>query len=371
MQLVPLLYITLKSTNILPSTTISLLWLTAVCLCQFQQHTALQATLELQELLAGIRAQRRAEEERKERTDEDLVGRRPNIIHQMQFLFSPSILKPFFIGHIFNLFQIFTGTLLVIFYAVDVISETQDNTGFDSFTIAQLTGFVRLVFTLVANWLLYWVPRRKHAMAASSVCACAALSLSCFLFFELKTRHSFSPEIHRWITPTLISVFIAANTCAFLPLPSTIMSEILPAKIRGVASGYIYAVNDVMQFFLSKIYPWLKETLGMHGVFLMFGVNALICCIFFYLFLPETQGQSLPQIEEYFRNNALFWIKRDKRSDPCNTTPVYIEMKSTNTTGNVKTNSEQDEIKHKQYTRKNTRKVSVTFSDITEQRFIV
>jgi SP family facilitated glucose transporter-like MFS transporter 8 len=208
-------------------------------------------------------------------------------------------------------------------------------------------------------------------MAAGSVCACAALSLSCFLFIQLKTRHSFSPGAHTWITPTLISVFIAANTCAFLGLPSTVMSEILPAKIRGVASGYIYGVNDLMQFFVSKIYPWLKETLGMHGVFLMFGINALLCCIFSYLFLPETQGQSLPQIEEYFRSDTLFWIKRDKRSDPCNTTPVYIEMKRTDTTGNAKTYSEQDENKHTECTRKTTRKVSVTFNDITEQHFIV
>jgi len=347
------------------------LWLTAVRFRQFQYRTALQATLEHQELLAGIRAQRQAEEERKERTDEELVARRPIIIHQIQFLLSPSILKPFFIGHIFNLFQVFTGTLLIVFYAVDMISETQDKaTGFDSFMIAQLTAFVRLVFTLVATWLLYWVPRRKHAMAASSVCACAALSLSCFLFIQVKTGHSFSPETHTWITPTLILLFIAANACAFLPLPSAVMSEILPAEIRGVASGYMYAVNDVMQFFLSKIYPWLKETLGMHGVFLTFGVNALLCCIFSYLFLPETQGLSLPQIEEYFRNNNLFWIKRDKRSDRCNTTPVYIEFKSIDTTGVVKTYSEQDKNKHTEYTRKSTRKVSVTFSDITEQHFI-
>jgi len=328
--------------------------------------------LELQELLLGIRAQRQAEEERKEGIDEELVARRSNIIHQIQFLLSPSILKPFFIGHIFNLFQIFTGTLLVIFYAVDMISETQYKaTGFDSFTVAQLTGFTRLAFTLVANWLLYWLPRRTHVMAASSVCACAALSFSCFLFIQVKTRQSFSPETLTWVTPTLILIFIAANTCAFLPLPPAIMSEILPAKIRGVASGYIYAVNDVLQFFLSKIYPWLKDTLGMHGLFLMFGVNALLCCVFSYLFLPETQGQSLSQIEEYFRNNNLFWIKRDKRSGCCNTTPVYIEMESIDTTGNVKTYSERDENKHTEYTRKSTRKVSVTFNDITEQRFIV
>jgi len=323
-------------------------------------------------MLDGIKAQQQADEERKGGTDEEQVARRTNILRHIQNLSSPSILKPFFIGHIFNLLQIFAGTLLVVFYAVDMISETQDQaTGFNIFTIAQLTGCVRLVFTLIASWLLYWVPRRTHAMAASSVCACAALSLSCFLFIQLKTSYSLSPETNAWITPTLILVFIAANTCAFISMPSTVTSEIIPAKIRGVACGYIYAVNDVMQFFLSKIYPWMKQTLGMHGVFLVFGVNALFSCIFSYLFLPETQGKSLPQIEEYFRNNSLFWIKRDKRSDRCDTTtPVYTEMKAMDTTGNVKTYSEQNENKHTEYEGKCSRKVSVTFNDITEQHFV-
>lgn len=329
-----------------------------------QQFTFLQAKLELQELLAGIRAQEEAEDKGREVTDEEVVVKTPNISHRIRFLLSPSILKPFFIGHMFNLFQILTGTMLVMFYAVDMISQTHDDgTGFDSFTVAQLTAFVRLVFTFVANTLLYFARRRTHAIAASGVCAFAALTLSCFLFVQFKTQHSFSPETNMWITSVLILVFIAANTCAFLPLPSAITSEILPVKIRGVACGYIFAANDILQFCVSKIYPWLKGTLGMHGVFLMFGVNALLCCIFSYLFLPETKGKSLPQIEEYFRKNNLFWIKRDKRLERQDTRNVYLEMRNTDTCGCVKTYSEKDEnTRTEDKQKRNTRKLSVTFS---------
>jgi hypothetical protein len=128
--------------------------------------------LELQELLSGIRAQQEAEEMEVDTTDKEEADKRPSIMQQIKFLLSPSILKPFFIGHIFNLFQILTGTMLVVFYAVDMISETDKNTtGVDSFTVAQLTAFVRLVFTLVTNSLLYFVRRRTHAIVATSVCA--------------------------------------------------------------------------------------------------------------------------------------------------------------------------------------------------------
>ncbi|PNF26876.1 hypothetical protein B7P43_G16263 [Cryptotermes secundus] len=323
-----------------------------------------QASFELQELLSGIRAQQEAEEIEVDTTDKEEADKTPNIMQKIKFLLSPSILKPFFIGHIFNLFQILTGTMLIVFYAVDIISETDKNTkGFDSFTIAQLTAFVRLIFTLVTNSLLYFVRRRTHAIVATSVCACAALVLSCFLFFQLRTEYSFSPETSMWITCILILVFIAANTCGFLPLPPAIMSEILPVKIRGIACGYIYAANDAVQFCASKIYPWLKGTIGVHGVFFVIGINALLCCIFSYLVLPETQGRSLAEIEEYFRTQKLLWVKRDKRLERHNSRNSYFEMKETNTWGCVKTYGEQEEnVKTEGKAEESKRKMSVTFS---------
>jgi hypothetical protein len=141
------------------------------------------------------------------------------------------------------------------------------------------------------------------------------------------------------------------------------MSEMLPNKIRGAACGYIYAVNDVLQFCASKLYPSLKDTLGIHGVFLLFGINSFLCCIFSYLFLPETQGKSLAQIEEYFRGKNLLWIKRDKRLGQHNTINRYIEMKEANTSGCVKTYSEEEQDrKLEDQLNKYERKLSVTFS---------
>jgi hypothetical protein len=313
-------------------------------------------------LLSSLRTQREAEETA-DVTDGEQAHKTPNIKHQIQLLLSPSILKPFFISHIFNLFQILTGTMLVVFYAVDIIAETDKNsTGFDSFTVAQLTAFVRLVFTLVSNSLMYFVRRRTHAIVAVGICACAALSISCFLFPELRTKYSFSSETSMWITAVLILVYIAANTCAFMGLPNTILSEILPVKIRGAASGYVFAANDVTQFCASKIYPSLKSTLGIHGVFLMFGINALICCIFSYFFLPETQGKSMAQIDEYFQGQNLCWMNRDKRQER-HTRNTYSEMKETNTWGCVKTYGvKEQDTETEDNLEQPKRKLSVTFS---------
>ncbi|PSN30503.1 hypothetical protein C0J52_23355 [Blattella germanica] len=297
-----------------------------------------EAKQELKELLSTLRTQQETESESSD--DEESAGRtKQKIINQVRTLLVPSILKPFFIGHIICLFQILSGTVLVIFYAVDLISETNQNDD-HNYTIAQLTALVRLVFVVVTNSLFYFVQRRTHTIVSSFVCATSALILGIFLYFQSRESYSVSPTVNMWITATLILIFIAANTCSFLPLPPTIMSEILPIKIRGAASGYIFAVNDITQFLISKSYPWLKDNLGAHGIFIVFGINSLLFLIFCFLFMPETQGKSLSQIEEYFRGRNLIWKKRDRRLGRDYTRKKYFEMKKVNIKETVTTYSE-------------------------------
>ncbi|KAJ9574691.1 hypothetical protein L9F63_008152 [Diploptera punctata] len=326
------------------------------------------AKLELKELLSTIRAQEEIEEESATFDEENGKNIKLKIIHQLRVLLSPSILKPFFIAHVICLFQIFSGTILIIFYAVDLISETNQNQeSFSTYIIVQLTAVVRVVFVIITNSLFYFVHRRIHAIVSSSICAATAIIFALFLYFQSQQYLFLSSSANMWISGLLILIFIAANTCSFLALPATIMSEILPIKIRGGASGYIFAANDITQFLVAKCYPWMKETLGPHGVFLWFGINCIIFLVICYLFLPETRGKTLAQIEEYFRGRNYLWVKRDRRLGRDYTRKRYYEMKKINTTSKVATYSEptqntDDDDEDDDRPMRNKRKLSVTFS---------
>jgi hypothetical protein len=81
------------------------------------------------------------------------------------------------------------------------------------------------------------------------------------------------------------------------------------------------------------------------------------------VFLPETQGKSLAQIEEYFRTQKLLWVKRDKRLQRHNSRNIYFEMKETNAWGCVRTYGEQEKnVKTEDKATESKRKLSVTFS---------
>lgn len=45
----------------------------------------------------------------------------------------------------------------------------------------------------------------------------------------------------------------------------------------------------------------LSDAVGMMGVFIIFGVSALLEAVFIYLALPETKDRALQEIEDYFQ----------------------------------------------------------------------
>jgi hypothetical protein len=45
------------------------------------------------------------------------------------------------------------------------------------------------------------------------------------------------------------------------------------------------------------------DALGIHGAFWMFGSNCLIAAAFVFLFVPETKGRTLEQIEDLLSTN--------------------------------------------------------------------
>uniref|UniRef100_A0A8D2NF93 Solute carrier family 2 member 6 n=1 Tax=Zonotrichia albicollis TaxID=44394 RepID=A0A8D2NF93_ZONAL len=91
------------------------------------------------------------------------------------------------------------------------------------------------------------------------------------------------------------------------PITWLLMSEILPLKARGVASGLCVLVSWLTAFTLTQFF--LPNAFGLEVPFLFFAVinagNILFtgCCV------PETKGRSLEQIEAFFRTGRRSFLR--------------------------------------------------------------
>jgi hypothetical protein len=222
-------------------------------------------------------------------------------------------MKPFLILHFFNTIQIFCGFTIFTYYAVDILLKMKEavdkNNSMDENVAAVIMSFVRIVGNAVSTLLMIKVGRRAIALLSGVGATVSALALGSLLTLQSTRDVSFGSD---WLTFTLTVLFVWSHSLGFLLLPVVMIGETQAAHIRGFACGYIYTVNDLVLGGTLKFYHTLMRNLQIHGLFLLFGISCLTCTIFVYLFLPETQGRTLEDIEDYFRQPNVMWVTRNK-----------------------------------------------------------
>lgn len=230
----------------------------------------------------------------------------------------PNIYKPFIIVNILNMMQVFSGTFLVIFYAVDLVSKAESEGGLDQYTAAVLTAAVRLIFAIVACFILFFVGRRPMAFFSGLTSGAAALSVGITLF--LKDNYGEQSAVdYPSLVVTFLLIYIATNTCGFFVLPIVTIGELLPARVRGLYGGYIFSAFNIVLFGATKIFPFIQDAIGISGIFFIFGGSSLVGTLLVYLLLPETKGKTLDQVEDYFMGDNVMWITRNKYQSPVST----------------------------------------------------
>lgn len=222
-------------------------------------------------------------------------------------LLQPEVMKPLLIINAFNMLQILSGTYLIVFYAVDILQNIKGTEHLDHFVIAVLTACVRFIFSIAASVLLTVIGRRMLAITSGLGTALSTLFLAVLLYQNCRVP-DYGPAI-------LILIYVATNTLGFMILPGVMLSELLPAKARGVASGFTFMLFNFALFGVAKIFPFVKNSLGVSGVFWVFALVGIIASIFLYLTLPETKGKTLSEIEDYFQQSGFLWIGRKKHAE--------------------------------------------------------
>lgn len=255
------------------------------------------AKKELQQLVGRIQ---------NEKAIESTTTKRETIIDVLR---QRSVLKPMIIINSFHILLVLSGTYLVVFYAVDIVSEFGGQE-IDTMHAAVLTAIIRLIFTVLYCYLLHVVKRRTMVMICGIGSGVSALVLSIFMYSRLGYVKG---PIDTYVAGVCILVYIGSNT-GFMAMPGVMIGELLPAKIRGKYAGYIFSIFNLVLFSVTKLFPIVQYTIKTRGLFLMFSMASFGICFLFYFLLPETKGKSLNEIEDYFCGKNWLWSER-RRDD--------------------------------------------------------
>ena len=101
-----------------------------------------------------------------------------------------------------------------------------------------------------------------------------------------------------------ILAFVAAFAMAMGPIPWIIISEIFPGRIRGRAVSVGVFAIWVSCYVVAQTFPVLQKTIGAAFTFWIYAACSLAGFVFVTLFLPETKGRTLEEIEASWRHKV-------------------------------------------------------------------
>ena len=126
-------------------------------------------------------------------------------------------------------------------------------------------------------------------MLVGSVGLIVSLFLVAFTFY--------SGRLSGFAIPIYMMMFIAFFAFSQGAVIWVFISEIFPNQVRAKGQTLGSSTHWIMAAIIAFSFPYLAESLGGAITFSFFGCMMVLQLIFVWLFMPETKGTSLEQIE--------------------------------------------------------------------------
>lgn len=195
--------------------------------------------------------------------------------------------KVVIIGTLIAAFQQITGINAVIMFAPEIF-QAAGSAKMDSLGLAMIVGFVNFLMTIIALWL---VDKRGRKTLLLWGAVGMVFSLA-YLSFE------FSKPVQNGLGVLIaLLAYISFFAASFAPVMWVIISEIYPNRIKGIAMSFATAVSWLCTFLTVYFAPVIHGSLGLNYLFGIFGIFSILAFVFVKIWIPETKGKSLEEIE--------------------------------------------------------------------------
>ena len=213
---------------------------------------------------------------------------------QLSILTSKKYSKVLLLGLVIAVFQQWCGTNVIFNYAQEIFVGA----GFDvdgMFINIVITGIANVIFTFVALYTIEKWGRRTLILIGAGGLGLIYLTLGTCYFLEVKGL----------LMVCLVVAAISVYAMTLGPVTWTLLAEIFPHRVRGIAMATCTFALWVGCCTLTFSFPSMNAALGSSGTFWIY--SAICACAFVFLWnrCPETKGKSLEQLEQELTGPAL------------------------------------------------------------------
>ncbi|KAL8733197.1 MAG: hypothetical protein Q9166_002214 [cf. Caloplaca sp. 2 TL-2023] len=216
-------------------------------------------------------------------------------------IFERRYVKRTTLGVLLMALQQLTGIDAVLYYAPLLFQQAGFATQRASFLASGVTGIVMILCTIPAQiWIDRWGRRKPLIIGGSAMAACLSVIGSLYARFGeveegvvvMKSR------VGQWVVAVMIYLFTANFSWSWAVVGKIYACEIIPTRLRARVCALEQLANWLVNFGVALTAPVFLRA-SPSGPYFLYGVATLFA-VALCVFIPETKGKSLEEIEGLF-----------------------------------------------------------------------
>ena len=214
--------------------------------------------------------------------------------------------RPFFTLNILFLLMTFTGNFAISFYAVEVFQKAGEG-HINEYLSAIIIGAIRFLGSLL------FIPAVKHLsrrllMCGSSFVMGVSMSIMGLAMYSHETGLLHDLDTLTWLPLVCVTLYMLADPIGVGSVPFLYLGEFFPSEMRSLLSGITIGLSNLELFIVVKTFPNLTTMMGSSGTFWLYAGFCFVTILYTLVWIPETRGRSLQDIERYFEHKESLHV---------------------------------------------------------------
>jgi len=204
--------------------------------------------------------------------------------------------RPFLILNFLFILMTFSGNFAITFYAVDIFQNVSPFV--NEYLSAVIIGIIKFVGALLYIPAIKYVSRRILICGSAFVMGISMAILGLAMYsHETGLLHM---DNFTWLPLLCVTIYMIADPVGLGSVPFLYIGEFFPTEMRSLLSGITVGLANLELFIVVKTFPNLTHMMGDSGTFWLYAGSCFVTILFTLVWIPETKGRSLQDIEEYF-----------------------------------------------------------------------
>ncbi|KAL2913957.1 hypothetical protein HK105_206548 [Polyrhizophydium stewartii] len=208
-------------------------------------------------------------------------------------LMAPGIGKRVFLGFFLQFFQQWTGMNVILYYQSDLFARMGIDKKAASIPFTLANDFINFIATFPGMYLIERVGRRPLLIIGGVIMGTSLCIITLFVGLSSQT-----PGLP-WAAIVFVFIFTIGFASTWGPIVWTYQSEIFPMRVRAKGTGIATMSNWIWNAVIAKVSPKMIARINFYQ-YLVYAAACFIMAVFTFVFVPETMGKSLEEMDEIF-----------------------------------------------------------------------